>query len=405
VAPAGGERLAVALRLQCPAEERDPEPVDVRAQVREQRRQQRDRGEHHDQDGQRGRDRHGVHVRQAGQEQAEHGDHHRAPRDDRAAPSGRDGLDHGVVTVLAGVHRRPEPSQHEQRVVDADADPDQPRHRRCPVGNGDDVGEQHDQATRGDAEADERDHQRQAGGDHRAERDQQHDRGAEEPNPLRARRLLSAVNRISAELDLKPATAVGLGRGDQLLALLLLDLPARDRQRERGRTDRAVPRHPDRRVLGDVLDLLGVGEERVDALSGAGSSRAGRILPDHVDLLTGVAAEALFGQLARRLRLRSRRVVIGVVLPRQRRTSRDYHHRSGDPRQHHPAATAVGDIGEPGQTTRHYKPLLLCAANMRSSAFISGCSGELAAWSGRSRRAWPRWRRSSRAHPRGRRRS
>ena len=308
----------VSLRLQLPAEEGQPQAVDSRAQVGQERRQQGDRGEHHDQDGERGRDGDAVHVGQAGQEEAEDGDHHGGAGDDHAAAGGGDGLDHGVVAVLACLHRRTEPGQDEQRVVDPDPDPDQPRYRRGPVGNVDDVGEQDDQASRGDAETDERDHERQAGGDHRAEGDQQHDRGAEEPDPLRAGLLLCGVDRIAAELDLEAVAAVVLGGGDQLLAVLLGDVPAGDRQRERGRADRPFTRDPDRGVLGDVIDLLGLGEERVDALSGARTPGAGLVLPDDVDLLAGVALEALLGEVARRLRLRSGSVVVGVVFPGQR---------------------------------------------------------------------------------------
>ena len=65
-----------------------------------------------------------------------------------------------------------------------------------------------DQAAGRDAEADERDHERQAGGDDRAEGDQQHDRGAEEAEPLGARLRLRGVDRVAAELDLEPVAAV-----------------------------------------------------------------------------------------------------------------------------------------------------------------------------------------------------
>ena len=202
---------------------------------------------------------------------------------------------------LPVVHRRSEPGQHEQRVVDADADPDQAGHRRRPVGHVDDVGQQHDQAAGGDAEAEQRDHERQAGGDDRAERDQQHDRGAEEPEPLGARRRLRGVDRVAAELDLEPVAAVPLGGVDQLLAVLLRDVPA-------GRPSAAAwstpilpfSRDADRGAPDDVVDLLRLREERVDPLLRARAPGAGRVLPDDVDLLAGVAAEALLGQLARR---------------------------------------------------------------------------------------------------------
>jgi hypothetical protein len=101
-----------------------------------------------------------------------------------------------------------------------------------------------------------------------------------------------------------------------------------------------------------VVDLPGLGEEGVDALSRCGTPDAGRILPDDVDLLAGVA-KALLSELARRLGLRSRRVVVGVVFPGQRRADPDDHDGRRDPRQHHAAAPAVGDVGETGEQTRH----------------------------------------------------
>ena len=141
---AAGDSLSPSL-VEAPAEERDPQAVDPRAEVGEQRRQQRDRGQHHHQHGDGGRDGHAVHVGQAGQGEPEHGDHHGGAGDDHAAPGGGHGLDHRVVAVLAVAHRRAEAGQDEQRVVDAHADPDQPGDRRGPVGHVDDVGQQDDQ--------------------------------------------------------------------------------------------------------------------------------------------------------------------------------------------------------------------------------------------------------------------
>jgi hypothetical protein len=189
------------------------------------------------------------------------------------------------VAVLPGVDRRSEAGQDEQRVVDAHADSDQPRDGRRPVGNVDDVGEQQDQPARRDAEPSERHRQGQAGGDDGAERDQKHDRGAEEPDALRARLLLRDVNRIAAKLDLEPATAVLLGGLDQPLAVLLLDVPARDGEGEGCRGDLAVIGDTDWRLVGHVIDLLRLGKEAVDALHRLGAPRARGVLPDHVDLL------------------------------------------------------------------------------------------------------------------------
>ena len=80
---------------------------------------------------------------------------------------------------------------------------------------------------------------------------------------------------------------------------------------------------------------------------------AGRVLPDDVDLLPGVAAEAILGQLARGLGLRAGRVVVGVVLAGEGGADADDHDERRDPRQHHAAAAAVGEICETGEMTGH----------------------------------------------------
>ena len=49
----------------------------------------------------------------------------------------------------------------------------------------------------------------------------------------------------------------------------------------------------------DVLHGLGLAEEAVEALLGAGALRAALVLPDDVDLLPGVAAEVVLGELTR----------------------------------------------------------------------------------------------------------
>jgi hypothetical protein len=257
------------------------------------------------------------------------------------------------VRVLAVAERGAEARQHEQRVVDPDTDPDQARDGRRPVGDVDDVGEQHDQAAGGDAEAEERDQEREAGGHHRAEGDQQHDRGAEEAETFGARRLLRGVDRIAAELDLQTVAAVLLGGGDQLLAVLLGDVPARDGQRQRRRSDRAVLRDPRLGRRGDVVDLLGLFEEGVDALLRSGAVGAGRVLPDDVDLLARVAAEALLGQLARGLGLGSGGVVVGVVLAGERGADADDDDGGEDPRQHHATTPAEGDVCETREMSGH----------------------------------------------------
>ena len=158
VAPAGG-RASASRPPACPACGRGSGAAAGRRSGpgRRAAREQADRRDHHDQHRERSRERDAVHVREAGEAEAEHGDHHGRAGDDHAAPGRGHGLDHRVVAVLALLQRRAEAGDDQQRVVDADADPDQAGHRRRPVGNVDDVGEQDDQAARGDAEADQRD--------------------------------------------------------------------------------------------------------------------------------------------------------------------------------------------------------------------------------------------------------
>ena len=223
---------------------------------------------------------------------------------------------------LPAVHRGAEAGEHQQRVVDPDADPDQPGHGGRPVGHVDDVGQQRDQAAGGDAEPDQGDRERQAGGDDRAERDQQHDRGAEEPDALGAGLRLRGVDRIAAELDL---------RGRRRCC----------RRRRRSAARRSPWARPSRAtVIGSVvapivpsfetrIGVCGRDVRRPSRASAKNASRrscaaglcgAGRVLPDDVDLLPGVAAEALLGEVARGLRLRSRGVVVGVVVARRARS-------------------------------------------------------------------------------------
>ena len=102
-----------------------------------------------------------------------------------------------------------------------------------------------------------------------------------------------------------------------------------------------------------VSGLIGIGVGIDYALLGGGALGAGRVLPDDVDLLARVAAEALLGQDAGGLGLRAGRVVVGVVLAGQRGADADDHDGGNDPGQHHAAAPAVGDVCETGEMTRH----------------------------------------------------
>jgi hypothetical protein len=156
---------------------------------------------------------------------------------------------------------------------------------------------------------------------------------------------LSGVDRISAELDVESVGAVVVGGSDQLLALLLGHLPAGDGHGQGRGRDLAVLGEPDLGVLVDVLDPLGLREERLEPL---GCRRrvgeAGRILGDRVDLLAGVPTEARLGDVAGRLRVRVRRVVVGVEIAGEAGAHADDQDHRGDPAEDHLASVAIGDV-------------------------------------------------------------
>src|SRR5215204_5928931 len=101
-------------------------------------------------------------------------------------------------------------------------------------------------------------------------------------------------------------------------------------------------------VGGDVVDLLGLGEESVDPLLGLRAGGPGRVLPDDEDLLARVAGEALLRDVASGLRLRTGCVVVRRELTRERGADADDHDQGHEPEEHHAAAAAVGDVGETG---------------------------------------------------------
>jgi hypothetical protein len=139
---------------------------------------------------------------------------------------------------------------------------------------------------------------------------------------------------------------MGLGGVDQLLALLLLDLPAGDVQRQCRRGDLAVVGDPDRGVPADVLDLLGLREEAIHALLHVRAVDAPGCLPDRVDLLAGVPVEALLGQVAGGLRFGVGRVVVGLELPGERGADPDDQDCGDDPAEEHAATATAGEFCE-----------------------------------------------------------
>jgi hypothetical protein len=152
------------------------EPVDARADEHQHRGEQGQAGHHGQRDDHHGAHRHGPEAGNVDQEHPGQSDHHGQPGHGDAAPGSGHRFDDGRAGRPAVGQRLPESGHDEQGVVDADTDPDD----RRGVGDVDrqrhEKGEQVQQAE-GDAEADHRQQDGQAGGHGAAEDQQQHDQG------------------------------------------------------------------------------------------------------------------------------------------------------------------------------------------------------------------------------------
>ena len=146
--------------------------------------------------------------------------------------------------VFPARQRRAVAGEDQQRVVDADAEPEHARDRSRPVGHVHDRGEQPDQR-RGDPEAEQRGDDRQPGGDERPERQDQHERGDQQADRLGGQlALLGGGDHLAAHLDAQPvsaARAVSAER-DQALAGRVGDAVGLLGQRQPRDRDRPVAR-------------------------------------------------------------------------------------------------------------------------------------------------------------------
>ena len=102
----------------------DRQLVDLGAGEAEQRRQQRDGRDHRDQHNNRRRDTHHRHRRDTGEVQAEDGDHDGRAREQHGLSGGGVGGAGGVGDAHALVHVLAVTGDDEERVVDADSEPD-----------------------------------------------------------------------------------------------------------------------------------------------------------------------------------------------------------------------------------------------------------------------------------------
>jgi len=358
VAPAAGQRLAACGRN--PPEAGNAQAVDAVAGEGQQRRQQRDRSRHGDEDGETDRDGDAVEEGHAQQEQAEERDDDRRPGDEDAAPGRADGLDDGRAWIAARGEGGAEAGQDQERIVDPDADPDDSGNCGGEAGDVDERGEDADQQNR-EPEPEERDRDQQPDRHDRSEGDEEDGRGGDQTDDLGTAALLRVPNRRPAELDREAVAARGLGQLDQARTRLRRHVQRRAVELEAGEGDRAVARHARRLGGGDTLEAFRPLEETLDAPEDGLLAGTGFGLPDDLDRVTRGACEALGDEVGRCLRLRAGRRKFGGELPREARGDSDGDGKDGDPRQHHPAAPAVGQVGEAGEASGEGRGNLSCA--------------------------------------------
>ena len=192
--------------------------------------QQRDRGGHAEQDdaeagdAERGEDRHAEHEQAAHRDgDGEGGEHHGRAR-------GGDGLDDGVVQLASVAALLAEPVDHQQPVVDAEADAehvddvDREDRHVAEHGRGDEHGERRDDTGEGDEERHARGAESAEQEDHGDERDRQRDRLAAEEVVLGRGAELFADEHVAADEHLgsvEVASDVGDLVGELDLGLLV----------------------------------------------------------------------------------------------------------------------------------------------------------------------------------------
>ena len=261
-----------------------PQAVDPRAERCQQRRQQRDRRDHRDERDQHPADAHRADERQRDHDQGEQTDGHRRPGHDHGAAGMRHRLHERGLDLCALAQLVAEAEDHQQRVVDRDAQPDERDQELDDDRDVRDVGQDPDQRERVQdrrhrdherhqhrrqrAEHEEEDHERAERADHRLE---QHARAA--AVSVRARFLERVVARhLDGRAGREPGCgggphAVGAARGVELRDPGRVDLledrvpVGRDVHRVAGREVRARPcaRHRRGGALHRTLDRDALG--------------------------------------------------------------------------------------------------------------------------------------------------
>jgi hypothetical protein len=259
---------AGAVRAPEPVQQRDARTLDLVAEDREHRRQHGQRAERGDSDDDDRADRHRREDRVARQQQAGHRHHDRdRGHEDGPAAGPRGDLD-GVPPTGAYCALVARPADVEQRVVDADRHADEQHDAVQRVGHRPDVRDERGEPDRR-SNGREREQDRYAGGEQRAEGDEEDHQGDRQAEPLGPREVVpdrvadGPVDRGVADL-LDPQRRVilrhGRGRREQLRHLLVGGVERVDRRRlpdvdGEAHHRRATVGGGDRRV--DLRDLGG----------------------------------------------------------------------------------------------------------------------------------------------------
>ena len=186
-----------------------PRRLDAAADLAQQRRHQRQRGGHREEHRQRGADGGTVEEGDPEQHHAEHRDHDDDAREQDGAAGRVDRDQRGLAHVTSGAAFEPEAVEDQQRVVDADADPDHRRQLRRPVDDVEHTGAHHRHQREAHDHREQGVEQRQPHRDH-AERQEEHQGRHEDAEDLPGAALLSRrpVDDVPAERHLDPALAI-----------------------------------------------------------------------------------------------------------------------------------------------------------------------------------------------------
>ena len=226
--PRAPEPALRMLRLR-PQERRHTDRLEMRADQREHRRQQGDCRQHCGDHRQGGRVAERRDERDPRDGQRDERDHHGAAREDDRGPGRPHGPGDRVVELHTFAQLVAVPADEEERIVDADAEPDHRRERRGDRRNAGDVAEQPDQGQAG-GQADDCGHDRHAHGDEGTEREREDDHGGEEADRIAAPgvRLGQLGADRAPDGDLHPCLQSGVSGVEDVLRDLLGQLVAAD---------------------------------------------------------------------------------------------------------------------------------------------------------------------------------